>query len=260
MKDHYDAIGRTYAAARRTDPRVAAVLNDALGGAESVANIGAGTGSYEPPQTAVAIEPSQVMIAQRAPGSAPVVRASAERVPLRDDCVDAAMALMTVHHWSDLAAGLAELRRIARRRLVIFSWDAEVTKHFWLLSEYFPVAAEVDQRYAVPITALTDLLAGARIEPVLIPHDCVDGFTAAYWRRPEAYLDPRVRAGMSMFARLDESDLQPGLTQLKADLDTGRWHQRHADLLDLEELDLGYCVITAECSTSSGSGSGRVPR
>jgi SAM-dependent methyltransferase len=247
MKDHYDAIGRSYADARRTDPRVAAVLAGALDAADRVANIGAGTGSYEPPQTVVAVEPSQVMIAQRPRGSAPVVRANAERVPLRADCVDAAMALMTVHHWADLAAGIAELQRIATQRLVIFTWDAEVTKHFWLLSEYFPVAAEVDHRYAVPIEVLTDLLGGARVEPVLIPHDCVDGFTAAYWRRPEAYLDPRVRAGMSMFARLDESELQPGLAQLREDLDTGRWRERHADLVDLDELDLGYCVLTAEC-------------
>jgi hypothetical protein len=247
MKDHYDAIGRTYAAARHTDPRVAAVLSDALGAADTVVNVGAGTGSYEPPQTVVAVEPSQVMIDQRPIGSAPVVRAGAERLPLRTNSVDAAMALMTVHHWSDLAAGVAEMQRVARQRLVVFTWDAEVTKHFWLLSEYFPVAAEVDHRYAVPIDVLAGLLGGARVEPVLIPYDCVDGFTAAYWRRPEAYLDPSVRAGMSMFARLDEVALAPGLARLQADLDSGRWHEHHGDLLDLDEIDLGYCIVSAEC-------------
>ena len=246
MKDHYDEIGQTYRSTRRSDPRVAAALARALGDAASVANIGAGTGSYEPTQTLVAVEPSQVMLDQRSVGSAPVVQGAAERLPLRDQCVDAAMALMTVHHWSDLAAGIAEMRRIARDRLVIFTWNAEVTKHYWLLSEYFPVAAEIDYRYAVPIETLTGLLGNARIDEVLVPHDCVDGFAAAYWRRPEAYLDPAVRAGMSFLARLDAAEIEPGLTQLARDLDSGRWHERHADLLDLDELDLGYCIVTAQ--------------
>jgi Methyltransferase domain len=246
MKDHYDQIGQTYLATRRSDPRIAAALGQALGPASSVANIGAGTGSYEPPQTVVAVEPSRVMIDQRAAGSAPVAQASAERLPLRDDCVQAAMALMTVHHWSDLAAGLDEMQRIARDRLVIFTWNPEVTIHCWLLAEYFPEAGEVDYGYAVPVEDLTSKLPRVRVDPILIPHDCADGFAMAYWRRPEAYLDPIKRAGMSLFARLDDDKLEPGLAALAADLDSGRWHDRHADLLDLDVLDLGYCVITAE--------------
>jgi SAM-dependent methyltransferase len=246
VKDHYDAIGRTYRSTRRADPRVAAALATALGEVSSVANIGAGTGSYEPAQTVVAVEPSLVMIEQRPPGAAPAVRGAAERVPLRDHCVDAAMALMTVHHWSDLRAGLAELGRIARERIVIFTWDPDVTKDFWLLAEYFPAAADIDSKYAVPLEVLTELLGGARVDPLLVPHDCVDGFTAAYWRRPAAYLDPAVRAGMSMFARLDDEVLAPGLARLEHDLRSGQWRERHADLLDREVLDLGYCIVTAE--------------
>jgi SAM-dependent methyltransferase len=242
----YDQIGRTYLATRRADDRIAAKIDAALDGAGSIANIGAGTGSYEPTATVVAVEPSQVMIAQRPAGSAPVVQAAAERLPLQDDCVDAAMALMTVHHWSDLEAGMAELRRVARRRLVIFTWDAEVTGQFWLLRDYFPAVADVDARHAVPVRRLVDLLGrSARVEPVLIPHDCVDGFGAAYWRRPEAYLDPTVRAGMSFFARLDDAELGPGLHRLADDLDSGRWHERYADLQGRDVLEVGYRLVVA---------------
>jgi SAM-dependent methyltransferase len=246
VKDRYDAIGRTYTSTRGADPRVAEALATALGDVGTVANIGAGTGSYEPAQTVVAVEPSQVMIEQRATGAAPVVRAVAERLPLRDQCVDAAMALMTVHHWSDVRAGIAELRRIARRRLVVFTWDPDRTRDYWLIADYFPAAGAVDYTYAVPIDVLTELLGGARVDPVLIPADCIDGFTAAYWRRPEAYLDSTVRAGMSMFARLGDAAIRPGLARLEDDLQNGRWYDEHADLLGLDVLDLGYCIVTAE--------------
>jgi hypothetical protein len=247
VNNDYDAIGRTYAAARRPDPSIAAAIAAAVGTCARVANIGAGTGSYESPQTIVAVEPSRVMIEQRPLGSAPVAQATAERLPLRDDCVDAAMALMTVHHWKDLAAGIAEMKRIATERLVVFTWDADCTQHYWLLREYFPAAAEIDHAYAIPIDRLTELLGNSTVvDHVPVPHDCADGFGAAYWRRPEGYLDPTVRAGMSFFARFETAELEPGLVALAADLESGRWHERHGDLLELDALDLGYCVLTAE--------------
>jgi SAM-dependent methyltransferase len=245
VKDRYDAIGQTYGSTRRADPRIAARIAATLGDSVSVANIGAGAGSYETARTVVAVEPSQVMIKQRRVGAAPALRAIAERLPLRDGCVDAAMALLTIHHWSDVAAGIAEMRRVARRRLVILTWDPDVTKDYWLLSDYFPAAAAIDYDYAVSLDVLTDLLGDARVDRVLIPHDCTDGFTAAYWRRPEAYLDPTVRAGMSMFARLADADLQAGLARLAQDVQSGAWHHRYADLLDRDECDLGYCIVTA---------------
>ena len=128
----YDAIGRTYAATRVPDPRIAARLHAALGDAASVVNVGAGTGAYEPPQTVLAVEPSAVMLAQREPGAAPAVQASAEALPLADASVDAALAVLTIHHWRDLEAGIAELRRVARRRVVVLTWDKDVTSDFWL--------------------------------------------------------------------------------------------------------------------------------
>ena len=242
----YDVIGVGYATTRRADPRIAALLTAALGDARSVINVGAGSGSYEPPGTVVAVEPSSVMICQRPAGSAPVVRARAEALPIVTGAADAAMAVLTVHHWSDLEAGVAELRRVARRRVVVLTWDQRVFRQFWLVREYLPQAAAVDDARAVPVDHLATMLGGAHIEPVPVPHDCTDGFAAAYWRRPHAYLDPAVRAGISLLAQCSADILRPGLHRLGADLRSGRWYQRHRDLVQRTELDAGYRLFVAE--------------
>lgn len=242
----YDMIGTTYAMARRPDPRIGALIEAALVDARTVVNVGAGTGSYEPSQTVLAVEPSPVMIGQRPSASAPAVRARAEALPLGDNAVDAAMALLTVHHWTDLAAGLAELKRVARRRVVILTWDHRITGEFWLLSEYMREIGPLEDARAVPIDRLVDLLGGARVETVPVPHDCTDGFGAAYWRRPEAYLDPVVRGGMSMMSQHGVAAVQPGLARLAADLESGRWHERHGDLLQRDQIDAGYRLLIAE--------------
>jgi SAM-dependent methyltransferase len=242
----YDTIGATYTATRRADPRIGALVGTALGDARSVINVGAGAGSYEPPQTVLAVEPSRVMISQRPGGSAPVVQARAEALPIASNAADAAMALLTVHHWADLAAGIAELRRIARRRIVVLTWDQQVGREFWLLREYLPQVASLDDSRAIPVCRLAALLGGARIQPVPVPHDCRDGFLAAYWRRPEAYLDPGVRAGISGLAQSGDEVLRPGLRRLAAELDSGRWRERHCDLLQRENYDAGYRLLIAE--------------
>jgi SAM-dependent methyltransferase len=242
----YDRTGRGYSRARRPDPRVAAVINQALPGIESVANIGAGAGSYEPAHTVVAVEPSRVMIAQRPPGSAPAVQAVAERLPIRSNAADAALAVLTVHHWGDLARGVAEMQRIARRRVVVFTWDHNIFQRFWLVNEYLPAAAQTDADLAVPIEKLVSLLGESKIIPVPVPHDCVDGFGGAYWRRPHAYLDPAVQAGMSLLALTPKAELRQGLSQLRADLASGEWHRRHHNLLNSEQLDLGYRLLVAK--------------
>ncbi len=218
----YDCIGATYADTRRPDPRIAARIHQALGDATTVINVGAGTGSYEPSETVWAVEPSAVMIAQRPAGSARALEASAESIPLADDSADAVMALLTVHHWSDLEAGMGELRRIARQRIVVLTFDPDINHRFWLLDEYLPEAAAFDDTRAVAVDRLVTLLGGARIATVPVPHDCTDGFLAAFWRRPEAYLDPQVRAGISLFAQTSDDVVQPGLTRLADDLSSGR--------------------------------------
>jgi SAM-dependent methyltransferase len=243
MTAHYDRIGTTYARTRREDPRIAARIESALGDAASVVNVGAGTGSYEPPdRDVVAVEPSATMIAQRPPGAAPYVQGSAESLPFGDGAFDAAMAVLTVHHWRDQVAGLAELRRVARDRVVVFTWDPSYANTHWLVAEYLAGVVDRDVgRFWTP-GAVAAAMGGARIEPVPIPHDCQDGFLGAFWRRPEAYLDPEVRAGMSVFHIPGAED---GLARLAADLESGAWARRHAGLLARDELDLGYRLLIA---------------
>src|SRR5690242_12711770 len=186
----YDHIGRTYSATRQTDPRIAARIWAALGDARTVVNVGAGTGNYEPPDRDVtAIEPSEVMIAQRPANAAPAVQASAERLPFADASFDAAMAVLTLHHWSDWRGGCAELRRVARDRVVVFSWDPTYRRRLWLSGEYFDDLVDED---ADPFPSLDEQAAAldARVEVVPVPWDCEDGFFSAFWRRPDAYLRP----------------------------------------------------------------------
>ena len=245
---HYDQTGVTYSQTRRPDPRIGAVIDRAVVGLASVANIGAGTGSYEPPQTVVAVEPSRVMISQRPRGAAPAVQATAEALPLRTGAVEAALAVLTVHHWTSLAAGVSEMLRVARRRVIILTWDHDVIQQFWLLREYVPAAAQTDARLAVPITTLVELLGHERVSVVTVPvpHDCADGFGGAFWRRPDAYLDDTVQRGMSLFSMTPNHEVRQGLSRLRADLSSGDWQRRHANLLQLPELDLGYRLLIAD--------------
>jgi SAM-dependent methyltransferase len=240
----YDSIGRTYTATRGTDPRIAARIWDALGDARTVVNVGAGAGSYEPPDRDVtAVEPSAVMIAQRPPGAAPAVQAAAEALPFADASFDAAMAVLTIHHWSDFPAGAAELRRVARDRVVVFSWDPTFSGSMWLGPEYFPAYMRDDVIGFPSLAEQAAALSDAAVEVVPIPWDCRDGFFSAFWRRPEAYLDPAVRAGISTLAKRSDDELAEGLARLRADIDSGAWARRHADLLERDELDVGYRLL-----------------
>jgi SAM-dependent methyltransferase len=248
--DLYDRIGRTYAGTRRPDPRIAAAIWDALGDARSVLNVGAGAGNYEPShRDVVALEPSEVMIAQRPSGSAPVVRGRAEELPFDDGSFDAVMAVLSDHHWTDRRRGLAELRRVARYRVVLFNANPGEADLFWLTTEYLPEFLQlIPARYrgrGAWEQELRTVFGTVDIVPVPIPHDCTDGFYGAYWRRPEAYLDPAARAAISVFAQLRDAAVDRGIRALGADLETSRWHERHRDLLARHELHLGYYVIVA---------------
>ena len=190
----YDDIGHGYTRVRRPDARIAAQIDAALGSALTVINVGAGTGAYEPADRDVtAVEPSALMISQRPAGAAPVVQASAEALPFADGTFDVALAVLTVHHWWDIEAGFREMRRVARRQVVL-SWDQPVAEELWLVRDYVP---EIKDLYLGPrfeIATQSALLGPdteARVVP--IPHDCTDGFQGAYWRRPAAYLDADVR-------------------------------------------------------------------
>ena len=242
----YDAIGSAYPATRRTEPRIAARIWDALGDARTVLNVGAGTGSYEPSDRDVtAVEPSAVMRAQRPVGAAPCVAATAESLPFADQSFDAAMAVSTVHHWPDPIAGLREMRRVARR-VVVFTYDADTPgwlERFWLTRDYLPEFAGL----LTGRPALAELAGaiGARTEPLPVPWDCADGFFEAYWRRPEAYLDEHVRRAVSVWTRVGQQAEQRAVSALGDDLSSGRWAERNHDLVAVDAAELGLRLLIA---------------
>lgn len=244
MSDPYQTFGVGYAERRRPDPRLAAIIEEALGDARTVVNVGAGTGSYEPADRSVlAVEPSAVMIAQRPPGSAPVVRAVAERLPFADRRFDAGLAVLTVHHWTDPARGLAELRRVSRRQVVL-TWDHAVMSRFWLVADYLPEIAEAE-RELPDRDLIARQLGSAQVTVVPVPHDCSDGFLAAYWNRPHAYLDPAVRASISSLARLDPGRVERAMRRLRDDLASGEWQARHGEPGMPGTADVGYRLVTS---------------
>ncbi|HMJ33229.1 MAG TPA: methyltransferase domain-containing protein [Baekduia sp.] len=244
-RDLYDTIGAGYATGRRTDPRIAEAIAEALGDAETVLNVGAGTGSYEPPDRDVtAVEPSAVMRAQRPAGAAPCVAAYAEALPFDDSAFDVAMAVLSDHHWRDNAAGLRELRRVARR-VVLFQWDNVGVDRFWLVRDYVPeFVAYADGPSLADRARL--LAPDARIDPVPIPWDCVDGFFHAHWRRPEAYLREDVRRVTSVWSQVGRAVEARAVAALGDDLASGAWQERNAELLHLEASDQGARLVVAE--------------
>lgn len=248
MASVYDNIGVAYSSARRPDPRIADRILAALGDSESVLNIGAGAGSYEPAgRIVLAVEPSIRMIAQRQAGSAPVVRAVAEALPFADSSIDCTLAILTIHHWASPSGGLAEMQRVARRRVVILTWDQDVWESFWLIREYLPCVRDFDRKRGPAISSIVQALGGkCDIQSVAIPHDCTDGFHGAFWRRPGAYLDPKIRSGISTYALLPPNQYAAGLDRLAKDIQSGRWEEEHRNLLTANELDVGYRIITAE--------------
>ncbi|MDP1848812.1 MAG: class I SAM-dependent methyltransferase [Solirubrobacteraceae bacterium] len=260
MTGYDELLGGGYASQRRPDPRIAAQIRQALGDARSVVNVGAGAGSYEPADLAVvAVEPSEVMRAQRPPGAAPCVAAGAEDLPFADGQFDAAMAVLTVHHWGDWRAGCAELRRVAGR-CVVLTWDPAVAQSFWLVAEYVPGLLDSDRRrFPATLADQMQALGATHAEPVLVPDDCTDGFLGAHWRAPERYLDPSVRRGMSVFAKTSADHVAAGLGRLEQDVRSGAWADRHRDLLELTELDLGYRLLVSEVADRDAPGADIAP-
>jgi len=215
-----------------------------LADATTVVNVGAGSGSYEPHDRAlIAVELSPTMIRQRPPGAATAIQADALSLPFRDNAFDAAMAILTVHHWTDQKRGLRELRRVSRGRVVILTWDPAQSGRFWLM-DYVPEILDTDRHKFPQLQEYEDALGPIEVVAVPIPHDCVDGFMCAYWRRPAAYLDPRVRGAISTFAKL--GNITAELNKLREDLESGAWQRRYSDILNIGELDLGYRLIVAE--------------
>jgi SAM-dependent methyltransferase len=242
----YNERGRTYARHRHADPRFAARIHAALGSARTVVNVGAGAGSYEPEDRWVlAVEPSATMRAQRPPGAAPAIAGRAEALPLDDDSVDAAMACVTIHHWDPQAAGLAELRRVAKGPVVVFTFELE-SLPAWQL-DYLREGIEIERPRFGSIAAVESALGGrTRVERIPTPADCSDGFFEAYWNRPEALLDPEVRASQSLWALLDPGVEERIVSRLVADIDSGAWDEAHGHLRREPSFDGSLRLVISE--------------
>ncbi len=242
----YDRIGHAYARTRREDPRFAEAIQSALGDARTVINVGAGTGGYEPrDRHVIAIEPSDVMAAQRPEEVSPAIRASAARLPLRDGGADAAMAVLTIHHWDrDQERGVREMRRVARNAVVIVTYDAMVSGRMWLMSDYLPEVAELDRRIFSAPELLADWLGGTtRIEPLLIPSDTPDWMLGSFWAHPERVLDEQARNATSGFARMESAVVERVVSAVRSDLQSGVWDARHGDLRGLDAYDAGLRLL-----------------
>lgn len=249
MALNYDQFASSYAQYRQPDPRLATAIHAHLRSARRVINVGAGMGAYEPGHCEiVAVEPSAEMIAARKLRTQntrlSLTQGVAEDLAFADNSFDGGMAILTIHHWTDLARGLAELRRVTRGPVVILSWIGYGSE-FWL-EDYLPEIRAIEEA-AFPdleqIRRLLDASAAGEfaVEELPIPHDCTDGFMGAYWRRPHAYLKPEVRAAISTFARF--SGYEDGLARLASDLASGQWQARYARFMERSELDLGYRLV-----------------
>jgi SAM-dependent methyltransferase len=251
----YDRLGRGYSRVRRPDPRIAAQIDVALGAARTVLNVGAGTGSYEPEGREVtAVEPSAEMIGQRPPGSAPVVQASAEDLPFADGSFDASLAVLTVHHWADLGAGLAELQRVSRERIVIVTFDPEALADLWIARDYFPEMLSLKRRSGATSGKLAEALTGATVEPIPVPRDCTDLFFAALWARPEKLFEEKVVGPMWVWQSISDEARQSGRERLGADLESGAWEERFGHLRNLPSLDVGLRLVSIPCAHSESKG------
>lgn len=242
----YDRIGTGYSGQRHPDPRIAAMIAAGLEGAASILNVGAGTGSYEPTdRPVIALDASITMIAQRPKGAAPCVQGHAEALPFAENSFDVATAFLTYHHWSSVFDGLAELCRVAAKRIVILTWDPDSADNLWISRDYLPENMELDRAIFPPLAEIAGALGPSTISPVLVPHDCTDGFLGAYWRRPHLYLDRQAQRGISTFQRLPKAVIERGMNALRADLDSGAWEEKHANLMRQDSIDLGYRLIVA---------------
>lgn len=251
MSSLYDTIGTRYGVYRRPDPTLARAIHAELSQAAAIVNLGAGVGSYEPvDRDVIAVEPSRLMISKRPRDAHPALQGRAESLPFKDNAFDVAMAVLSLHHWSDIERGLVEARRVARYKVVLLTWVG-FGEHFWLL-DYLPQIREVDEPLFPSIEELARILGPLRVVPLPIPHDCTDGFLCAYWRRPHAYLDEGARSAISTFSRI--TDFEEGLRRLEKDLQSGEWKRRHHALFQSESLDCGYRLVVAESKAASGRG------
>jgi SAM-dependent methyltransferase len=236
----YDQSAKQYKSYRKSDPRIAERIRFHLQGAQRILNVGAGMGSYEPENCeVVAIEPSPEMISKRINSKSTLIEGFAENLPFNDNHFDCSMAILTLHHWSDIVLGLKEMIRVTKDKIVLLTWIG-YENNFWLVN-YIPEIVKIDENLFPTLEKLHEIFGDISVETIEIPYDCTDGFMCAYWRRPERYLDPNARKAISTFSRI--SELQEGLNKLHDDIKSGEWSKKYNHLLEKESLDLGYRLI-----------------
>jgi SAM-dependent methyltransferase len=243
MQARYDDIGRCYSATRREDPAVKTCVMAALDGTHSVLNVGAGAGAYEPvDRDVIAVEPSRVMNAQRTPL---VLRARADRLPLRDQSVDGAMVILSLHHWDEAQEqGVRELRRVTRGPIVIATVDADVGARMWLPADYMPEASALDRRIFPAIDEISGWLGGrTHVQTLEVPRDTPDWTLMSFWAHPERVLDPRARSAVSGFARMPAEVVARVVEDVRRDLESGVWDARHGHLRMLTAFDVGFRML-----------------
>jgi SAM-dependent methyltransferase len=246
----YDRHGPGYTAYRQPEPRIAEMVLGALGPARTIVNVGAGAGSYEPVDRYVlAIEPSAIMRAQRPAHLAPAVSAVAEHLPLDDGAVDAAMAMVTVHQWPDSQRGLREMRRVARGPVVVLTFDGDALDQYWL-ADYSPELMAAERRRMPSIASIRAALGGSsEVTVVPVPADCADGFTEAYYARPEMLLDPRARAAQSAWGFITAAEQDEAVARLRADLESGAWDARYGPLRRAPSYNGALRLVVAHPAT-----------
>ncbi len=243
----YDAKGQQYARHRQTDPRIAAYVHAALKDSHAVLNIGAGAGSYEPEDKyVVAVEPSATMRAQRLQrGKVPAVIGSAGSLPFDDDAFDASMAIYTIHHWPDAAAGLREMRRVTKGPVLIYTSDPNALDDFWNI-HYFPEVVAAEKRRYPTIDFITGTLGGrCEVQAIPVPLDCADGFQEAFYGRPEAFLSPDVRANQSAWGFVDAATVQRSVQHLADDLASGAWDAKYSHYRTLPQATFSIRLVIA---------------
>lgn len=240
----YDDIGLGYNVTRRTDPKIAKQIEKNLVDATKIINLGAGTGSYEPLGVdLIAVEPSKLMIEQRAANAYPVKQAFADNLPFRSNYFSHAMTVLSMHHWQNRRAAFSEIKRVTTDKFVAVTWFPHLAD-FWLTKDYFPEIHQLDSQAFPSLDEFEAEFNSLEITPLLVPEDCQDGFLACFWKRPTAYLQQSVRKGMSTFSKI--RNLDDGLWQLENDLKTGLWHKKNSHILESTELDVGYRIVTAK--------------
>ncbi len=224
----YDTHDQGYAQQRRTDPRIAALIHKALGSSRTILNIGAGAGSYEPQDRYVlALEPSAAMRAQRPPHLSPAIHGIAENLPFDDQSIDASMAMITIHQWQSAEKGLAEMRRVTRGPILVLTFDGDALDRFWL-ADYAPELITAERRRYPAIDFIQTHLGGkTQVQTIPIPIDCIDGFTEAYYARPEKFIDPTVRKSQSAWGFVDPQAQSRFVQTLAHDLNSGAWDKRY---------------------------------